>query len=65
MGTYAASSATGLPAQSASTEKEATPITVILKGDSSGESQLIDYLMDKFNIAVEVRGGRLVSTETY
>jgi len=63
VGTYSASPVTGMPTLPSATEKEQTPITIILKGDSSGESALIDYMMDKFNIAVTVRGGRLVSTE--
>ena len=64
VGTYPASPVTGIPALPAPEEKEEQKIIVIIrKGDDFSEESIMDLLMDKINVGVEVRGARLVATE--
>lgn len=63
VGTYAASPVTGIPTGSTSAGKEEQKITLVFKGNSGGDAALMDFLIEKLNDSVEVRGARVVATE--
>ena len=60
VGTYEASSATGLPVSSQ--KEKGTVINVIIEGDMIGDDAYIDKLAERLTEGVEVRDVRLVAS---